>query len=246
MRLKCLACEVLARPIYHFAASSPHIIDVELLERGLHNVSANLRNQLQMKIDAVDTQKYDHILLAYGLCGLSLNGIKSSSLPLVIPKAHDCITLFLGSRARYLEQFSKEPGTYWYTQDYFERGDDHPDQMPMGVSLSLDREKLYKKYVEKYGREKAEYLMDTMKSWEAHYDRAAFIDLGLVDGSAVKKLAEDEAHLKGWKFESLEGDLTLIRKLIYGDWDSDFLVVQPGDSISIAYDNEVVTSRKDS
>lgn len=40
---------------------------------------------------------------------------------LVIPRAHDCITLYLGSRQRYLEQFNARPGTYWYSLDYLER-----------------------------------------------------------------------------------------------------------------------------
>jgi len=43
MRIKCLGCDVLARAIYWSAAQSPHIVDVQLLERGLHNTPAVLR-----------------------------------------------------------------------------------------------------------------------------------------------------------------------------------------------------------
>ena len=32
---KALTCEVLARPVYRAAAHSPHIVDVELLRKGL-------------------------------------------------------------------------------------------------------------------------------------------------------------------------------------------------------------------
>ncbi|MFV1980286.1 MAG: DUF1638 domain-containing protein [Rhodothermia bacterium] len=31
----------------------------------------------------------------------------------VLPRAHDCITLLMGSRTRYLEYFKAHPGTYF-------------------------------------------------------------------------------------------------------------------------------------
>lgn len=243
MRLKCIGCEVLARPLYHAAVSSSHIVDFELLEKGLHDVSANLRVQLQTRINTVEAEKYDFILLAYGLCGLSLNGIKSASIPLVIPKAHDCITLFLGSRHRYLAEFQKDPGTYWYTLDYLERNDHGSDPIAMGVSYSMDLEKIYAKYVDKYGKEKADYLMETMSQWQTHYDRAAYIDLGLADGTKIENLAKEESEKKGWKFEHISGDLSIIQKLLNGKWDDDFVVIQPGSHISFAYNEDIIESQ---
>jgi hypothetical protein len=244
MRFKCYGCEVLVRPLYHAAATSPHIVDIELLDRGLHNVSSDLRAQLQTRIDTLQAGRYDFILLAYGLCGLSLNGVKPATIPLVIPKAHDCITLFLGSRNRYMEEFQKDPGTYWYTQDYIERNDPNSDPIEMGVNFSLDLEKMYSKYLKKYGKEKADYLIDTMSQWQAHYDRAAYIDLKLGDGSKAEYFAKEEALRKGWKFERLTGDLSLIRKLVRGDWDDDFLVVHPGNHISFAYNEDILESQE--
>jgi hypothetical protein len=243
--MKCFGCEVLARPLYHAAENSPHTIDLELLDKGLHNVSANLHTQLQTRINAVEDGKYNFILLAYGLCGLSLHGIKSASLPLVIPKAHDCITLFLGSRNRYMEEFQKAPGTYWYTLDYLERNVSGSDPIAMGVSYSMDLEKMYSKYVEKYGQEKADFLMEAMNQWETHYDRAAYIDLHLGDGARIENLAKEEATKKGWKFEQLDGDISIIQKLLHGKWDDDFVVIQPGNHISFAYNEDIIESQKD-
>ncbi len=243
MRLKCLGCEVLARPLYHAAVTSPHIVDIELLDKGLHNVSTNLHTQLQNRINSIEVGSYDFILLAYGLCGLSLNGVKASTFPLVIPKAHDCITLFLGSRNRYMEEFRKDPGTYWYTLDYLERNDHGSDPIAMGVSYSMDLEKMYAKYVEKYGKEKADYLMETMSQWETHYDRAAYIDLQLADGTKIENLAKEEASKKGWKFEHVAGNLSIIQKLLHGNWDDDFVVIQPGNHISFAYNEDIIESQ---
>ena len=121
MRIKCLSCEALTRMVYLCAASSPHLVDVELVRIGLHNEPINLRVLLQQKIDALSTKDFDAVVLAYGLCGQATLGLVARDIPLVLPRAHDCITLFLGSRARYQEQFEGNPGTYWYSLDYIER-----------------------------------------------------------------------------------------------------------------------------
>ena len=52
MKLYCLACEVLARPLYLAAARSAHIVDIQLIQRGLHNQPANLRSVLQAEVDS--------------------------------------------------------------------------------------------------------------------------------------------------------------------------------------------------
>ena len=41
MRLKMISCEVLARQVYYVSAFSPHVIDVELVAKGLHLIVAN-------------------------------------------------------------------------------------------------------------------------------------------------------------------------------------------------------------
>ena len=61
--------------------------------------------------------------MGYGLCGQATAGLIARSIPIVIPHAHDCITLFLGSRDSYQYQFVNYPGTYWYAHDYIERSD---------------------------------------------------------------------------------------------------------------------------
>src|SRR3972149_3209798 len=120
MRLRAVSCDVLARPIYLCAARSPHIVDVAFLRRGLHNEPPDLRARLQAEIDAAGSD-YDAVVLAYGLCGGATAGLRAGRVPLVVPRAHDCITIFLGSRERYGEQFGAPPGTYWHVGDAIER-----------------------------------------------------------------------------------------------------------------------------
>lgn len=238
MRLKCLGCEVLARPLYLCAAQSPHIVDVQLFRRGLHNTPVVLRNVLQDQIDAASGQGFDAVVMAYGLCGQATAGLVARDTPVVVPRAHDCITLFLGSRARYQEQFEKEPGTYWYALDYIERDDGSGGGL--GAGLGTDGDAVYLEYVEKYGEENAAYLMEVMGAWQQHYRRAAYVDQGVGDGSKVEGRARADAERRGWLFERVTGDLVLIRRLIDGDWADDFLVLQPGEKLRMTYDENVI------
>ena len=240
MRLKCISCEVLARPIYLSAAYSPHTVDIEMLRYGLHQQSNDLRSRLQAAIDAAEGKGYDAVVLAYGLCGKSTDGLRAGSIPLVLPRAHDCITIFLGSRQRYRQEFEQTPGTYWYAQDYIERDDGSGASLSIGANTSGDAEAVYASYVEKYGQDNADYLMEVMGAWQSHYSRAAFIDLGVGDGSSVEQRARADAGRRGWNFEKLRGDLGLVQRLVNGNWDEDFLVVQPGQTIKMTYDEEII------
>jgi hypothetical protein len=240
MHLKCITCEALARPVYYCAAQSPHLVDIELVRIGLHERPKNLRSQLQALIDATQPEKYDAVLLAYGLCGQATAGLAAGQRQLVIPRAHDCITLFLGGRQRYNQQFESNPGTYWYSQDYIERRDGSTLALAMGSDISVDLEAEYNTYVEKYGRDNADYLMEVMGAWKKHYNRAVYIDLGLGDTSSLEKQTQDEAQRRGWTFERLAGDLNLIQRLVNGQWEQDFLVVPPGRRIAMLVGEDVV------
>ena len=240
MRIKCLACEALARPTYLAAAYSPHIIDIEMVQRGLHNRPAQLREHLQTLVDAASGSGYDAVALVYGLCGKAIAGLVAKDVRLVVPKAHDCITLFLGSRERYNDQFENYPGTYWYSHDYIERDDGSGSSLSMGSGTDTDLEAVYEEYVQKYGKDNADYLMETMGAWQRHYQRAVFIDMGIGEAYKVEQRARQEAARRGWTFERMAGDVVLIRRLLNADWESDFLVLEPGQVISMTYDEDVL------
>ena len=246
MRLKCIGCDALARVIYLCASQSPHLVDVTLLRLGLHRNPADLQARLQREIDNVTHErlesglKYDAIVMVYGLCGRATAGISAREIPVIIPRAHDCITLFLGSRARYEEQHEKQPGTYWYSPDYIERGSQDGTLTALGATDALNIEEEYDKYVAKYGKDNADYLMEVMGAWRAHYQRAAFIDMGVGDSSQVEAKAKEEASRRSWSYERVAGDLVLVRRLLNGDWNDDFLTLQPGQKLAMAYDERII------
>ena len=182
--------------------------------------------------------------MGYGLCGQATNGLVARDVRVVIPRAHDCITLFLGDRGRYKDQFENHPGTYWYALDYVERNESSGTTLALGASVDTTIRPLYQEYVEKYGADNAEYLMEVMGAWQSHYQRSVFIDMGIGSSEAVEAKARGEAARRGWTFERVTGDLVLIRRLIEGDWADDFLVLEPGQQISMTYGEDIVGCRE--
>ncbi len=242
MRLHVIACDVVARPVYLCAARSPHVVDVSLYKRGLHNEPVNLRAQLQAAIDATPAG-YDAVVLGYGLCGGATAGIVARDIPVVLPRAHDCITLFLGARERYAEETTNRPATYWYVADQLERNDGYKagvGGLAIGSDTDADVAATRAEYVEKYGEDNAEYLMEVLGGWRVHYGRAAFVSMGVADETVPEGSAREEAERRGWAFERIEGNMVLLRRLIEGDWGDDMLVLQPGERLAMSYDDAVV------
>ncbi len=132
MRLKLIACEIFYRELCAAIARSTNQIDVEFLPKGLHDIGqAGMSARLKEVLAAVDESGYEAVLLGYALCSNGLVGLAARTIPLVAARAHDCITLFLGGKERYLDYFLKNPGAYFKTSGWIERGEDlcRPDRI---------------------------------------------------------------------------------------------------------------------
>jgi len=242
VRLRLIACEVFHRELCWAVARSTNQIDLEFLPKGLHNLGgAAHRERLQERIDAVDGNNYDAIVLGYGLCNLGTAGLIAHRLPLILPRAHDCLTLFLGSRQRYQEWFDANPGTYVFTSGWLERSPAGSAQRqlqgPPGSGLDLTYEQL----VEKYGADNAEYLWDTLNP-HAKYHTAHFIRMGVEPDQRFEIQAAERAAERGWKATVGDGSMALITKLVDGPWDDDILVVQPGQKVAHCADKRVIVA----
>ena len=238
-----ITCSALARSIYAIAAETPATVSVQLLDQGLHERPKNLREQLQAQIDAVPADTYDAILLVYGICGTSTVGLTARDVPLIMPRAHDCVTLYLGSREQYQEEFDAEPGTYWYSRDYLERSTPSgASSGGLGAFSPTPNDELYEEYVAKYGEKNAQYLIEMMTGWAQHYKRAVFIDTGSGESEKYEQIAIDQAKENSWQFKRLQGNRRLLKMLLYGDWsEEEFLTVPPGYAIrQMATDDSLV------
>lgn len=237
-RYIALTCEALSRSLYGAAALSPHAVTIRLLRQGLHNSPKNLRQILQEELRRIEPGECDAILLGYGLCGAATAGLASTHTPLVMARAHDCITLYLGSRSRYQAEFDRHPGTYWYSVDYMER-QEKGAMVALGAAGLAETESQYDDWVRKYGRQTADMLREEFDRWTKHYTRAAFIDMGQGDTGPWEAAARAKAEKEGWVFERLEGDPRLLRMLVNGDWpEEEFVIVPPGAGLRQSYDPE--------
>ena len=242
MRLYAIACDVVARPVYLCAARSPHVVDIRLFERGLHNEPKDLRTRLQEAIDEAPAAA-DAVVLGYGLCGGATAGIVArdrAGRPAAGPRLHHAVP---GARERYAEETTDGPATYWYVADQLERNDGYRASvggLAIGSDTDAQMEATRAEYVAKYGEDNADYLMEVLGGWRVHYGRAAFVSMGVADEAASEAAARDEAERRGWAFERIEGSLVLLRRLIDGDWGEDMLVLQPGERLAMSYDDGVV------
>lgn len=242
MRLKLISCEVIFREVCDAAARSPHQVDLEFLPKGLHDLgAAAMREALAKVVAETDPAHYDAILLGYGLCGNGLAGLRAVSMPLVIPRAHDCIALLFGSRHRYCEYFEQNPGVYFRSTGWLERGQSLAQlaQLRTGIGATLDE------LIAKYGEDNGQYLYEELYRYESTYRQLTYIETGLEPDGSFERRSRDEAAAKGWIFAKVRGDLNLFQRLVGGDWDAaDFLVVEPGYEIAARYDDGVMAARR--
>ena len=241
-RYKVIACEILFRETCFCAALSRSIIDLQFMPKGLHDIGEQkMVGKLQNEIDRTDADKYDAILLVYGLCNNGIRGLRAS-IPLVIPRAHDCITLLMGSWKQYQEYFDTQPGIYFTPPRRIQRTANRCGENPsIATQLGIDR--TYADYVAQYGEENAAYLMEQLGDWLHNYQRLAYIDTGTGNPEYDKKITAEQARERKWEYEELKGDLALISRLFNGDWnDQDFLVVEPNRQVVPSYDETVITS----
>jgi len=242
MRLQFIVCDMLMLPVEHIEAASPHDLVLTDLSASLHVEPLPLRDRIQEEIDRIEAEDpaADAIILGYGLCGGATAGLLARTKPLVLPRAHDCATIFLGSRERYQQEHESQPGTYWFTEDNVKRGSALKGWLLGDASRSDGVNSTYQEYIEKYGQENADYLMEALGEWQSHYSRGAFLESGLATDDSAREVAREESELRGWRFEAILSDMTLIERLMNGEWDDDFLVVQPGQTLAMSYDDDIV------
>ena len=244
MKLHVIACSVMTREISLVAATCENTLHLHFMEQDLHNQPDELRKALQAEIHSIEAAgKYgaggndgdvDAIILAYGLCSNAICGVRSRYYPVVAPRAHDCVTLIVGSRERYQEYFDRHPGTYWYSPGWIE-------QTPIPGKERVERTRA--EYVGRYGEENAEYLMDMEQEWLRAYDRCAYVAWPELHRDEYRSATRYSAAYLEWEYDEIIGDDGLLRRILNGEWDAiDVLVVPPGETIEPSFNRSIIES----
>jgi len=203
-----VSCEVLRDEIERVAPGH----DIRFVDGALHDYPDRLRSSLQERIDEIPGERT--VLLSCGRCSNGTVGLRAGRHRLVLPAVDDCISLLLGSRARYLEEHGRQPGTYYYTRGW--------------VDYIEDPYHEYLKIIPKYGEEKAAMVARMILE---HYTRVALIDTGTYDTGKLRPYLAKVCAFYDLPLETLEGSLRLLEKLVTGPHDEEFITVEPGEEL---------------
>jgi hypothetical protein len=152
-----VACETLKPEISLVMRSRGCAYPIAWVESGKHVWPDKLHVAVQETIDKIP-RSYTTILLVFGFCGNAMVGIKANGRRLVLPRAADCIPLFLGSQKKR-DEYGVD--TYFFTEGY------------LNSESSFATE--YNVYVTRYGEKRG--LSITKKMME-HYKHITVIDTG--------------------------------------------------------------------
>ena len=236
-----IACEVMYRDVCRAAARTKNVVDMRFVRQGLHSVGKEIMPQeLQKELDKVDPEQYDAILLGYGLCNYGIRGL-SAKVPMVVPRGHDCITFFMGSKEWYRQYFAENPGTFYYSSGWLERDS---EKSTLTESGGEGRRGAYEHYVEQFGEEAAAFLDAALGDPMAEYRKLAYIMTSPEDhDERFTSEARQIAERREWEYEELDGSPRIFDHMLSGDWnEAEFLIVPPGETIEPTYDEMLIKS----
>jgi N-methylhydantoinase A/oxoprolinase/acetone carboxylase beta subunit len=242
MYLALVGCSIFKHEIRFLESRIRSRIDYYWLPQRLHNRPLELRKLIQDEIDTIDNSgnPYDAIVLLYGLCSKGSIGVYARKHSLVIPRVQDCIAVLLGSNRKYKDHFKEKPGTYWFTRGWIETGFT-PGKRSKYKGVYKPYQERYREYRKQFDREMSQYLINEWdQRWIQNYTTLAYIDWGMDDNVRFKNKAEENAQALDLEFENIQGDPSLLLRLLNGDWDdSDFLVTRPGQKLVPTYRADV-------
>jgi hypothetical protein len=209
-----IACKVLEIELNEVRGGDPDV-EIIYLDQALHRTPSKMPELIQEQIDkAADC--LGPIILGYGLCSNGVVGVTAGAKSLVIPKAHDCIALLMGSCTAYNEYFARRPGTYYLSRGWLAERKD-----PLGITEE--------EYTKRVGRETAIWAMtEELK----HYSHITLIQAGKLDESLVRR-ARQNANFFGKQYDEIPGSQEYLRKILLGPYsEEDFLFIPPGTKIT--------------
>ncbi len=210
-----MACRVM-EPELEMVARDVDNVEIRYLDQALHRTPKKMPDLLREQLAEVEPYA-GSVVLGYGLCSNGITGVKAPRQGLIVPKAHDCIALFLGSLKTYKKAFDARPGTYYLTTGWIAEKKD-----PLGI--------LEEEYVERMGEETAAWVMEEELK---HYTHITLINSGAADVDRLRERARKNAVRFNKQYEEIPGNLDYFRKIVQGPYtDEDFFFIEPGQEIT--------------
>ena len=183
------------------------------VSRLYHRDPKEMREHILEKLDNLP-EGTENVLVCMGYCGGSWEGVAKNSCRIVLPRIDDCVSLVM--------QLTDEPKSNLKEDTHFYVRDKDPSKESikaifehMANAQNLDQETR-----EKYH-----------KHWQDMYEEIDIIDTPINDARSQEyydKVKVDADWLDA-RLEYVMGGTHMIEKLIKGDWDDQFLVLEPGE-----------------
>ena len=183
------------------------------VSRLYHRDPKEMREHILEKLDNLP-EGTENVLVCMGYCGGSWEGVAKNSCRIVLPRIDDCVSL--------VRQLTDEPKSNLKEDKHFYVRDKDPSKESikaifehMANAQNLDQETR-----EKYH-----------KHWQDMYEEIDIIDTPINDARSQEyydKVKVDADWLDA-RLDYVMGGTHMIEKLIKGDWDDQFLVLEPGE-----------------
>lgn len=187
------------------------------MDYALHETPKEMPGKLNEAVREMAAKGCRRLAMGYGLCSNGTAGVTTDAPGgLIMPRCHDCISMLLGSPARYMEVFSKYPGTFFLSDGWFRNSGDP-------LSTVLER------YTPKLGVKRA---FKGMQMEIAGYNYLCLINNGVGDLDLLRERAHESCRVFKKKYLELEADLSFFEAMVSGPWkESDFLLIEPGEAV---------------
>lgn len=208
MKTGILACSAMAD--YVRAAQKKMKTDYPVVEidRNYHDRPKLLRSMIEEGLSKFP-EEIETVLVAMGACGNCWQDL-SWKKRLVIPRMDDCVTILLHTDDEWYPNLKKAGHFY-----HIDEENDHFSIVAM-----------HERTLEKYGEKKANRISKLMFG---SYTNVDIVDTGVFnchDEKYVSKIKKD-ADFINVPLGYVDGSNHILEKLVSGNWDEQFLVIEP-------------------
>ena len=219
-----LSCDVFSEEIEQLFGKDPPWRAIKYMEMGLHDHPPKLRAAVEEAIEKLESDpEVETVVLAYGRCGNGLVGVRAGRCRLILPQAHDCVSILLGGKEQHDAVLKENPGTYFYSPGWV-RGKRVPGPDREAYLRGLYRERY------EDDEDMIDDLVEADRETFEHHNCAAYVSV--IDRPKADQYCQDCACHLGWSFKRLKGDPSFLQDLVRGQWGSErFLELEPGQSV---------------
>lgn len=229
MKRIIIACEVFRRELEHLSQKMQNPPQIKFMKQGLHETPDILRKEVQKLVDEIENELApESISLAYGFCGKGLSGVRTKKATLILPKVHDCIPLLQGTGPEKGLRPEKFLNTYWGSDGWVKYSQ---------LAFIKEREARYKKYVEEYGQDSADYLLEAEESWKAHYTDYVMIKWDETFSDELDKNGRYIAKDMKLPYSVMEASSWYLQEILDGGHNQDnFFHIKPDETMDLNAD----------